>query len=270
MPAIHVAAFVNYFLAALSSVIANGIIIVITLKMAKNGEYKWVFMGLAIADLLLSLSVLTLSLNINFTVEGNLIIYSENLLIGLLGPHFCSFVFKIIFQWQTCAVFWYISLISINRYMYICIKPHWALTERFWICTVIGVQLATLLLNTFPFIFTTSGLTNIPSQINETLDSNRIFCVFMDSSSEQQKLSMNTIFIVGALSYVITIFCVFRLVGHLRKSFHAVRTFGDRNSVKQQKSTLAAIAIQAFSPLLCVVPVFVVTALKTGSNDADT
>jgi hypothetical protein len=264
-----VAAFINYIVAGLASVTANGSVIFLSLKMKNNGEFKWVFMGLAISDLLLSLTIFTLSLNINFTEDGNLIMYSENPLIGQLGPHFCSFVFKIFFQWQTCAVFYFITLISINRYIYICLKSHMAFSERFWLYCVFAVQLITFLLIVCPLLLPNSVLTAIPAH-NETFDSNLILCTYMDSSSEQQKINMNSITIVGVLSYLITIFCVVRLVVHLRKSFQAVSAFFDENSVKQQKSTLIAIVIQAFSPLLCFFPVFVVTLVEMASTSANT
>jgi hypothetical protein len=84
--------------------------------MKKNGDFKWVILGFAVSESLLSLAILTVSMekNVGSTAEDNAIVFSDNPLFSYLGPHFCAFVYQILHQWQMKAVLLNITLISVN------------------------------------------------------------------------------------------------------------------------------------------------------------
>ncbi len=240
IPSIHWLAFVNYFLACYSSMIANGLVIFLSLKMSKNGDFKWVYLGFAVTEFLLSFSAIMISMNIYVTDNGDTIVYSDNLLIDLLGPGFCSFVYKIIYHWQISCFFFSISLISFSRYIIIC-RQKLKNSEKLWIVLVVVIQLVSFILVVI-LPFASSGFTLIgsSSQFNETVIinsiSNRIFCTTVLASSSM--IIGPALGLVGMFSYIVTIFCVSRLVVNLRKSFRAVSSVADLNTAKKTEISI--------------------------------
>ena len=275
MRTINWLAFANYFLASYASLIANGIVIFLSIKMKNNENLKWVYFGFAVTELLLSVTTAIISMNIYKTDQGNTIVFSENLLIEILGSRFCSFVYKVIYQWQTCNFFLFIALISFSRYYFICQKKNWTKSEKFWIIPVVAIQMISFILMVVcPFAFTGFAFIDYnsthPVVRNATFydihETNRIFCTIVPASSMQ--FISPALGFVGLFSYVVTIFCVFRLVANLRKSFRIVSPSVDGSTVEDKKFAIVAIVIQAISPLVCVFPVFVVSLLKSKANDS--